>query len=164
MTVRLNGSTSGYVEIDAPAVAATSSFIFPTGTTDLSAGWISYAPTAGGVSSIGNGSLTGAYMKIGRTVSFWAQLGVGSTTTFSGSIFLSLPFTANSQYALQATLYTTAYGFWPIWCYASGNAAELFAVNTAGTYGALEAANSTKPTTLATNSRFYVSGTYESVS
>lgn len=164
MPVRLNGSTSGYVELAAPAVAGTSSFTFPTGTLDLSAGWTNYTPTAGGVSSLGNGSTSGAYMKVGRTVTFWAQLGVGSTTTFSGNIFLGLPFTANSQYAFQATLYTVAYGFWPIWCYGSGNAAELFAINTAGTYGALEYANSTKPTTLTTSSRFYVSGTYDATS
>ena len=32
MTLRLNGSTSGYVEIDAPAVAGTSALTLPTGT------------------------------------------------------------------------------------------------------------------------------------
>lgn len=32
MTIRLNGSTSGYVEIDAPAVAGTSVLTLPTGT------------------------------------------------------------------------------------------------------------------------------------
>jgi hypothetical protein len=32
MTIRLNGSTSGYVEIDAPAVAGTGALTLPTGT------------------------------------------------------------------------------------------------------------------------------------
>jgi hypothetical protein len=125
--------------------------------------WTSYTPTIGGV-TLGNGSATGGYVKIGRTVIFWAQFGVGSTTTFSGNIFIGLPFTANSQYALQATLYTVAGGFFPIWCYASNNAAELFAVNSASTYGTLEYATSTKPTSLTTSSRFYVSGSYEATS
>lgn len=35
MTLRLNGSTSGYVEIDAPAVAGTSVLTLPTGTGTL---------------------------------------------------------------------------------------------------------------------------------
>ena len=35
MTLRLNGSTSGYVEIDAPAVAGTSALTLPTGTGTL---------------------------------------------------------------------------------------------------------------------------------
>jgi hypothetical protein len=35
MTIRLNGSTSGYVEIDAPAVAGTGALTLPTGTGTL---------------------------------------------------------------------------------------------------------------------------------
>lgn len=138
-----------------------------TGVTDatgIGGAWTSYVPNMGGL-TVGNGSPSGAYFKIGRQVTFWAQFGVGSTTSFSGNIWIGLPFTANGQYALQATLYHVTNGnFYPIWCYASGNAAELFAVNAASTYGVLEYATSTKPVTLATNSRFYVSGAYEAMS
>ena len=31
MTLRLNGSTSGYTEIDAPAVAGSNTLVLPTG-------------------------------------------------------------------------------------------------------------------------------------
>lgn len=125
--------------------------------------WTGYTPNYSGV--LTGATPTGAYIKIGRTVIFWAQLGLSNTATYSGNIWIGLPFTANSQYAFQATLYNPAVGFYPIWCYGSGNAAELFAVNAASTYGTLEYATSTKPSTLTGQTcRFYVSGSYEATS
>lgn len=60
------------------------------------ADWISYTPTWSAQStapSLGNGSLIGRYMKIGRTVYVFIRLTVGSTTTFgTGSWSFSLPF------------------------------------------------------------------------
>jgi len=105
--------------------------------------------------------VSGNYQKIGRTVIFQAQLGIGSTTTFSGNIWIGLPFATPGVMAFLATLYNGS-TFNPIWCYASNSAAELFAMNTASTYAVLEYASSTKPVTLGNNMRFYVSGSYES--
>lgn len=129
---------------------------------DTPVAWTGYSPSTGGITA-GTGLPSGAYIRIGRTVIFWAQLGVTPSTTYTGSIWIGLPFTANNQYAFQATQYNGTTGlFYPIWCYASGNAAELFAVNAASTYGSLEYANSTKPSAISgTTSRFYISGSYE---
>ena len=166
MPIKVNGATSGSVTLAAPNAGSDVTTTLPNTTVDLSTSfgaWVGYSPNVGGV-TLNNGSATGAYSKAGKTVSFWAQLGIGSTTAFTGNIWLGLPFTANSQYAFQATLYDSSTGtFYAIWCYGSNNAAEFFGINTAGTYGTLAYASSTVPLALATSDRFYVSGTYEAV-
>ncbi|GGZ28390.1 hypothetical protein GCM10010387_22300 [Streptomyces inusitatus] len=62
------------------------------------AAWTSYTPTWTGATTnpaIGNGTLVGRHMKIGRTCHVHARLIVGSSTTFgSGNLSLGLPFTA----------------------------------------------------------------------
>ncbi len=51
--------------------------------------WSDYTPTwvaeSGGTPAVGNGTLAGRYMKVGRTVDFLVKLTVGSTTTFGNS-------------------------------------------------------------------------------
>lgn len=55
------------------------------GTVDPAAAWIAYTPTwaaSAGSVSIGNGTLTGRYRLIGKTVDFTFKLTAGSTTTY----------------------------------------------------------------------------------
>ncbi|MGW7239743.1 hypothetical protein [Streptomyces sp. NPDC054804] len=65
--------------------------------------WTSYTPTfgsSGTAPALGNGTLVGQYMKIGRTVVVSLVLTVGSTTTFgSGNLNFSLPATVSSAAA-----------------------------------------------------------------
>lgn len=65
---------------------------------DLSAGlqasWGTYTPTWGGTSNpaIGNGVLSGRYMRVGKTITANITIVMGSTTTYgSGTWTLSLP-------------------------------------------------------------------------
>ncbi|MET9517044.1 hypothetical protein [Streptomyces sp. NPDC002994] len=64
------------------------------------AAWTSFTPTWTGATtnpSLGNGTLVGRYMKIGRTCKVSMILTIGSTSTFgSGNLRLSLPFTGAS--------------------------------------------------------------------
>ena len=57
--------------------------------------WTTYTPTwsvSAGSVAIGNGTLTGAYTRIGRTIHFWMLWVAGSTTTFgSGDYRFTLP-------------------------------------------------------------------------
>ncbi|MDQ0795567.1 hypothetical protein [Streptomyces sp. B1I3] len=57
--------------------------------------WSSYTPTWQATTTqpvLGNGTLVGRYLKVGRTVTFTAQLTIGSTTTLgSGNQALGLP-------------------------------------------------------------------------
>ncbi|MFF3300975.1 hypothetical protein [Streptomyces sp. NPDC002908] len=60
--------------------------------------WSTYTPTwtsSGTNPSLGNGTLTGRYIKIGRTCTASILLTTGSTTTYgTGTYLFSLPFTA----------------------------------------------------------------------
>lgn len=62
------------------------------------AAWTSFSPTWTGVTTnpvLGNGTLAGRHMKVGRTCSVQYTLTVGSTTTFGADeLRFSLPFTA----------------------------------------------------------------------
>jgi hypothetical protein len=53
--------------------------------TAMTAAWTTYTPTwtaSAGVPAIGNGSLTGRYRRIGKTVDFEVALLAGTTTTY----------------------------------------------------------------------------------
>jgi hypothetical protein len=80
--------------------------------------WVSYTPTWGGSTSnpsLGNGTITGSYMKQGNLVFVQIALVIGSTSTGgSGRWTFSLPFAAAQQTVLPAlaedTSATTRYG------------------------------------------------------
>lgn len=64
--------------------------------TGIQAAWTSYTPTLTNV-TLGNGTLSGAYYQVGKTIHYRCLLTFGSTTTVSGSIQFALPTTANSN-------------------------------------------------------------------
>lgn len=68
--------------------------------------WTTYVPTwgvtGGTPSTIGNGSLSGRYQQVGKTVHLAAQITMGSTTTYGASQWtLSLPVTALTSSTLR---------------------------------------------------------------
>lgn len=67
--------------------------------------WTAYTPTWTALTtnpSVGNGTLGGAYMKVGRFVHFRIKLTTGSTTTYgSGAYRFALPTAITSAYYIQ---------------------------------------------------------------
>jgi len=64
----------------------------------ISGAWTDYTPSiSGSGSALGNGTVTGSYAKIGRTVHCKAKFTLGSTSTVGASLAFSLPFTANTD-------------------------------------------------------------------
>lgn len=62
---------------------------------------------------LNNGTLTGAYAKVGRTVNFKLELTVGSTTTFgTGVVFTGLPFTSDASWWGTGMTLDTSAGVW----------------------------------------------------
>jgi hypothetical protein len=77
--------------------------------------WTTYTPTwtASTNPAIGNGTLTGKYIKVGRTCTVVIKLTMGSTTTYgSGGYAFSVPFTSASGVDYVGTARLVAVNAW----------------------------------------------------
>lgn len=131
--------------------------------------WTSYTPTLGNL-TLGNGTVSGAYVQIGKTVAFRAYVKFGSTTSFSGgTVNITTPTTQKSGGSTPGQMFFCSAGaldsgvaqFQLACLYADGNTVRVYAFNTGGTYMSLTNLSSTVPFTWATNDEVYVSGIYE---
>lgn len=62
--------------------------------------WTAYAPTLGGTGvAIGNGTISGRYVRVGRHITVVVKLILGLTTTFgtAGAVTISLPVTTGAD-------------------------------------------------------------------
>jgi hypothetical protein len=147
--------------------------------TGTSWAWQAYTPTwtaAGTAPSLGNGTLTGAYTQIGKTVHFRLKFVAGSTTTFGTSGWrFTLPvaciaaeFTPPSN---PGSSPATSIGSWYGENPGAAGYSGLIALLTGTTFvlhvqgitnaGLQSQANSTNPNTWANTWYFMASGTYE---
>ena len=120
--------------------------------------WTPYTPTWTGASTnpvIGNGTLSGRYMTIGKLCAFSVFLSAGSTTTFgSGTYSWALPVAVGaSAHALVTSLVSVDIGV--------GALAPNVTKFSCGSSGAITLWNPTTPVTWASGTTFYVSGVYE---
>lgn len=126
--------------------------------------WTAYTPSLS-TWALGNGTIVGAYVKVGRLVHFRLRFDAGSTSTFVGSPVFGLPVAAISSFSLpvgQALLADD-----------SGTSATFRATRTAlinsATNLVLRAENgallsATVPWTWATNDIIEIAGTYQAAS
>ena len=125
-------------------------------------GWTAYTPvwtSDGSAPTLGNATLTGAYMRVGKTVNFRISFTRGSTSANgTGSYFFSLPFGSNfSSTAALGTFYLED----------SGTAGYVGIITQVSSTTILlrvpsnTAVGATNPFTWATNDFFHLSGTYE---
>ena len=135
---------------------------------ELGAAWQSWTPTvsaSGGSPTIGNGTMTAKYIKIGKTVSYRIDITCGSTTNFgTGGLTLTLPLTAASSTSLSpiGVAYmrddSTTSKLGGVVTLASTTTLQIFANSS---ISAVPAVFSTSPWTWATNDTLQLSGTYE---
>jgi hypothetical protein len=168
---RLSVGPTGATGQTGPAGTATN-----TGATGPSASdalaWTTYSPswTAGGTNPvIGNGTITGRYKAIGKTVFVSVNKSMGSTTTYgTGAWRISLPVDAYASYSasLPTLFYDTASGG----VFYQGTSSTEFNGNTSyvialwdkgTTYGA--AVDSTTPFTWGSSAKLIINGSYESI-
>ena len=133
--------------------------------------WTSYTPTVGGTGwSLGNGSVTGKYVRIGNTVHFAVQMVWGTTTTGGSpaSPTFTLPLHANSA-SSAGLLFNAAlwdqngalyFGYGHI---DSGtwDKFTLYSTAAGSTYTSISTVTNTIPTTWASTDIFTIHGTYE---
>lgn len=128
--------------------------------------WTSYTPTITGF-TVGNGSISGKYTQIGKTVIFRAVFILGSTSgkpNGSTQVSISIPpiSMADGMFDLafmNAVLLDSGTGYFPLVCY--GNSIWVF--NASTTYGSITHFSSTVPISFATNDAIFVSGIYEGI-
>jgi hypothetical protein len=141
----------------------------PTGASasDLSA-WTSYTPslrTNGGTITLNNGSVTGAYKQIGKTVHFRAKFLCGSTTSIGANeIVIGLPVTASSSnYQFSGSMLNSGVAWYQI----TGNGNYLgsttdFAMTVySGTGQASVGVTNSNPFSFLGDDYIVISGTYE---
>jgi len=133
-----------------------------------SATWVSWAPTLTNI-TIGNGTVTAKYARVGKIIFCRLNIVFGSTTSLSGDVIFTLPVT-------RATYAGTA-GVTPLgvaaardnsgdlvyqattWTYSTTTQAFVRFILASGTYGTSVAASATVPFTWATadeiNTQFF---------
>ncbi|MEU8316622.1 MULTISPECIES: hypothetical protein [Actinomycetes] len=134
------------------------------------AAWTTYTPTWTGATTnpaIGNGSLVGRYMKVGRRVDLHIDLVCGSTTTYgSGAWTFGLPFTAaagsgNRVLGAHAFLSARVAGQL-LTTPGAANGLLYFPASTSVSF--LSSASATVPITWASTAQLRISGSYETAS
>lgn len=116
--------------------------------------------------TLGNGSVIARYAESGKLVFFQVQVTLGSTSSVSGLIKISLPVTAkNNGNAVIINALLTDAGVNEYFGFASidqtNNVANVFAQNSSGTYVTYGITSSTIPFTWGTGDAINISGSYE---
>lgn len=130
------------------------------------AAWTAFTPILQNV-TIGNGTLSAAYAKIGKTVYVYGEFTLGSTSAITGFIGATHPITAQIAYPftpLGRALFRdagTALYFGDVIGSSNTTNIEIFPNNTSGTYASYTAAGSTVPFTWTTGDYFSYSYTYQ---
>ena len=126
--------------------------------------WISFTPTLTNI-TLGNGTATGKYVKIGKVVFVFFELVFGSTTTISNYPGVTLPI-APVSYAglLNGNVYmldAATAEYYGVVYNDSGVRGTFFAQNAAGTYVRDAIIGATVPMTWTTNDKLQASFWYE---
>lgn len=128
----------------------------------LSSAWVAYTPTLTGI-TIGNGSITGKYMQLGKLVHFNVAMTWGSTTSWT-TPFWSLPVpSADALWVAACLLYDTSSttNRAPGVCSISSNRLTAYGTDVSGAGNSGGNIDATHPFTWATGDIFRCSGTYE---
>ena len=123
--------------------------------------WTTYTPSNTGI-TVGNGTQTARYVKIGKTVTVSYRIVLGSTSSFSGGIYVGLPSTNNSFANCVVNCTDAGTGnFLAVGAADSGQGSVLIRPNKANATYATWDDNLTAMFTWATNDELKFSITYE---
>ena len=123
--------------------------------------WTTYTPSNTGI-TVGNGTQTARYVKIGKTVTVSYRIVLGSTSSFSGGIYVGLPSTNNSFAKCVVNCTDAGTGnFLAVGAADSGQGSVLIRPNKANATYATWDDNLTAMFTWATNDELKFSITYE---
>ena len=124
--------------------------------------WTSYTPTFTGL-TVGNGTLTANYNKIGKVMFMRVSLNFGSTTAITGSVSMSMPGSGQpGVYTTTNAIYEDAgVGFYVGNIVIFGATAYLGSIRSSTTFAQHEGLNATNPFTWTTNDGIFINASYE---
>ena len=127
----------------------------------IAGAWDSFTVTFTNL-TLGNGTATGFYKQIGRTVAYRVLVTFGSTTSISGSVEIGLPVTGTSTQGVH-NLFLAESGASTYFGVVAVNTttAVLRVLNVASTYPTLVNLSSSVPFTWGTSDSIRLSGVYE---
>ena len=123
--------------------------------------WETWTPASRTGLTVGNGTETARYVRVGRLVAISYLFTFGSTSAITGDVNINLPFN-NARTHPFACLLTDS-GTLDYWgaCLVANNNLAIRACNSAGTYLSQAALSSTIPFTWGTNDVIAIAGVYE---
>ena len=117
-------------------------------------------PIAGGF-TLGNGTITTAYTKVGRQVTVTYNITLGTTSAVTGTISLNLPFAASISGMGVASAVDQGSNFYDLVCRSGTTTADLYSLVTGSSFGTMGIISSTAPFTWVANDTIRVSVTYQ---
>lgn len=115
----------------------------------------------------GNATIVAKYTQVGKLVHYWGYVGLGSTSSMSGPLDVSLPVTATGTVVTNnsaCSLYNGATLYWGMVIHITTGYLRLVAMNASSTYVYNSDITSTVPFTWSTNptnNYFFWNHTYE---
>lgn len=122
--------------------------------------WSSYTPTFTNF-TLGNGTLSAQYFRVGKTVHLNVQVTLGSTSSVTGLITCSLPIAFASSTRFVGYARALAVINYIMHVIPSSSNMALYAVSTSGSYAATTNTSATVPNTWASGHQFLITSTYE---
>lgn len=132
------------------------------GTGPMHGALTAYTPGLAGV-ALGNGTITGAYSKVGRHIFFKTKLTFGSTTAVASQFQIGLPTVGETTYSAEGTAWGFAFDSSANQRYtvagsnSTASVLNVFYVST----GAWAATSATVPFTWGTSDILFLAGTFE---
>jgi hypothetical protein len=124
-------------------------------------GWTTWTPTYVNF-TLGNGTVTARYQQVGKTVNFRVTVTLGSTSSVTGAIGLSLPVSNGlDERYVNAIINDTGTGNYAAWGFVYDSNVYLRILPSNGTYLGVEAVSATVPMTWANTDKFTITGSYE---
>jgi hypothetical protein len=124
--------------------------------------WTSFTPNFTAV-TVGNGTVSASYVKIGKTVIGYVQFTLGSTSSIATNARFNLPTTSKIQWINPKVTFIDLGVVFVGEAFMDSNELYLLAVNTAGTYASAQVVTATVPFTWTTGDDFSVTFIYEEV-
>lgn len=122
--------------------------------------WSTYTPTLTNV-TIGNGTVSAQYFRVGKMVTVQVQVTLGSTSAVTGLIGVSLPVAFVSANRFVGTCRASVVINYLMHVLGVGSNMNVYAVGTAGAYASTTNTSALIPNTWAATHQFFISATYE---